>query len=131
MKLTKQRLTQIIKEELENLSEEEGSMGFEKEDDLTGLGKYKTDPDKLEPFAKAVYDKLPEEAKSKAVFNDKNKFWDIEVTGPTGSWNYSKFNFKDGDYHLHAPTKKQSMSWGDYKMSDPQEVADKIASVVW
>ena len=118
MKLTKQRLTQIIKEELENLSEEEGSMGFEKDDDLTGLGKYKTDPDKLSPEAKAV-------------FNNQNKFWDIVVTGVTGTWNYSKFKFKDGEYHLEAPTKKRSTNWKTYKMSAPEEVAAKIASVIW
>lgn len=131
MKLTKQRLTQIIKEELENLAEEEGSMGFKKEDELTGAGKFKTDPDKLSPEAKAVFDALPEEAKSQSVFDDSSKWWDIEVKSRTGAWNYSKFNFKDGVYHLHAPTKKQSMSWEDYEMSDPQEVADKIASVIW
>jgi hypothetical protein len=131
MKLTKQRLTQIIKEELENLSEEEGSMGFEKEDDLTGLGKYKTDPDKLSPEAKAVFDKLPEEAKSKAVFKNTNKFWDIVVTGETGSWNYSKFNFKDGKYQLHAPQSKRHGNWIDYEISDPEEVAEIIADRIW
>lgn len=129
MKLTKQRLTQIIKEELENLSEEEGSsMGFEKKDKLSGAGQYKTVPEAItKQTSKDVFNALPEEAKSKAVFNNQNKFWDIVVTGVTGVWNYSKFKYKGGKYHLEAPSEKGSMSWKTYTIKDPEEVAEIIA----
>ena len=124
MKLTKQRLTQIIKEELENLSEDE--VDFEVEDKLTGLGKYKTNLDSLNRFAQDVFNELPEEAKSKAVFKTTDK-WHGVVTGVTGAWNYSKFNFEDGEFHLDAPSKKGSWSWKTYKIKDPKEVAEIIA----
>ena len=125
-------LKQIIEEQLENaLEEEEGSMGFEVEDELTGLGKYKTNPELLSPEAREVFDALPEESKSKIVFNDENKFWDIVATGVTGTWAFGKFNVVDGVYHLHAPQSKRHGNWIDYEISDPKEVAKIIADRAW
>jgi len=135
MKLTKEKLQQIIKEELDKISDtghggKKGSSRFDVHDTVTGLGRLSTDADKLDPQFQAVFDALSPEAQKIAVFDDDNNFNDIVITNPTGAWRLAKINFRDGKYYLDSPIEKGHMRWSEKEVVDAAQVAQMIEEIL-
>ena len=135
MKLTKTKLQQIIKEELEAVTDtgrgsKRGSAHHKTHDDVTGLGRLVTDADKLDPQFQAVFDALSPDSQEKAIFADDNNFNDIVVTNPTGAWSLAKINFRAGTYYLSSPVERGHMRWSEKELNDPVEVAQMIEEIL-
>jgi hypothetical protein len=135
MKLTKEKLQKIIKEEIEKISGtgrgvKRGSAHHVVHDTMTGLGRLATDVDKLEPQFQAVFNALSPEAQEKLIFADDDNFNDIVVTNPTGMWSLAKINFRAGTYYLSSPVERGHMRWSEKEFNDPAEVAQMIEEIL-